>query len=183
MSVIEDKIKKDQGARPLDLSEGEKHMKTHEKWLLKGFVCIIGIIVALLSVLWLPKLAETTAQNNPELAYLRYPVLITMIVTTIPFFLALFKANQLLNLIQNKEAFTEASVKALKVISYCGMAIAISYTGMTAGLILVGAMHPGIFIAFVMLVVTSLTISFFANLLKILLEEALSYKNEVDLTV
>lgn len=158
-------------------------MKKYEKWLLKGFVCMIGGIVALLSIFWLPKMAEITAVNNPEFAYLRYPVLTSMIVTTLPFYVALMKANKLLNLIQNKEAFTDASVKALKVISYCGIAIAASYGCLTVGLLLVGALHPGIFIAIAMLVVTSMTISFFANLLKILLEEALSYKNEVDLTV
>lgn len=158
-------------------------MKHYEKWLLKSFVCMIGGIIALLSVFWLPKMAEITAVNNPEYAYLRYPVLAIMIVTTLPFYVALIKANGLLNLIQKKEAFTEASVKALKVISICGIAIAGSYGCLTAGLLLAGALHPGIFIAFAILVVTSMTISFFANLLKILLEEALSYKNEVDLTV
>lgn len=158
-------------------------MKLYEKWLLKGFVLIIGSVVALLSIFWLPHMAEITAVANPEFAYLRYPVLIMMIMSTIPFFIALFKTNQLLNLIQNKEAFTEKSVKALKVISYCGAGIAVSYVCLATGLFLVKATHPGIFIAFIILIVTSTTISFFANLLKLLLEEALSYKYEVDLTV
>ena len=158
-------------------------MKLYEKWILKGFVMFIGTVIALLSAFWLPEVAELTAVNNPEFAYLRYPVLVMMIVTTIPFYIALIKTNRLLNLIQKKEAFTEASVKALKVISYCGAAIASSYFCLAVGLVMVKAVQPGFFIAIIMLIVTSTTISFFANLLKILLEEALSYKHEVDLTV
>lgn len=158
-------------------------MKLYENWLLRGFVLTIGSIVALLSAFWLPHMAKVTAVNNPEFAYLRYPVLFMMIVTTIPFYIAVFKTNQLLNLIQNKNAFTENSAKALKVISYCGAVIALSYVCLAAGLFWVKAMHPGVFIAFIILIITSMTISFFANLLKLLLEEALSYKNEIDLTV
>jgi hypothetical protein len=128
-------------------------------------------------------MAETTAVNNPENAYLRYPVLIAMIVTTIPFYIALFKSNQLLNLIASKEAFTMTSVNALKVIATCGAAIGGSYTLLGIVLFMLGALHPGILIAFAVLILTSITISFFANLLKVLLEEALQYINDVDLTI
>ena len=158
-------------------------MRSYQNLILKSFIIIMGGLIAALSLFWLPNLAETTAVNNPEYAYLRYPVLIAMIVTTIPFFIALIKSNQLLNLIARKEAFSTTSVNALKVIALCGATIGGAYTLLGIVLFMLGALHPGILIAFSVLILTSITISFFANLLKVLLEEALQYKNDVDLTI
>jgi len=158
-------------------------MQNYQKWILKTFIILMGGLIASLCIFWLPGLAKTSAINNPEFAYLRYPVLVVMIVTTIPFYFALFKANLLLNLIAVKSAFSVESVLSLKVIGYCGAAIAGSYTVLGVILFTLGALHPGIFIAFAILILTSTTISFFANLLKVLLEEALQYKNDVDLTI
>lgn len=158
-------------------------MRHYQNFILKGFIVFMGGLIAVLSVFFLPSLAKDTALNNPEYAYLRYPVLISMIVTTVPFYFALYKANQLLNLITLNSAFTDRSVRALKSISTCGTLIALAYLFLGAGLWFLNAMHPGIMIAFVILVLTSFTISFFANLLMILLKEALDYKNDVDLTI
>ncbi len=158
-------------------------MLNYQNFILKSFIFFIGGLIAVLSVFFLPSLARDTALNNPEYAYLRFPVLISMIVTTAPFYFALYKANQLLNLITHKAAFTDHSVRALKAISICGSIIAGAYLVLGTGLSILKAMHPGIMIAFVILILTSLTISFFANLLKILLQEALDYKNDVDLTI
>lgn len=158
-------------------------MRTYQNMILKSFILLMGGLIAGLSIFWLPDLALNTALNNPELAYLKAPVLIYMIVTTLPYYYALFKANHLLDLIHRKAAFTSDSVRALKAISICGAIIAVAYLLLSVVLSILGAMHPGILIAFAVLILTSITISFFANLLKILLEEALDYKNDVDLTI
>jgi glucan phosphoethanolaminetransferase (alkaline phosphatase superfamily) len=164
-------------------SHGGANMRSYQNIILKSFIVLMGGLIAGLCIFWLPRLAMDTALNNPDYAYLRFPVLIYMIASTAPFYFALFKANQLLNLIHRKAAFTNESVRALKEISICGALIALAYLVLSVILSLLGAMHPGILIAFAVLILTSITISFFANLLKILLEEALDYKNDVDLTI
>jgi len=158
-------------------------MRPYQNLILKSFIFLMGGLIGGLCLFWLPNLARDTALNNPDYAYLRFPVLIYMIASTAPFYYALYKAGQLLNLINHKEAFTIESVLALKGISICGAIIAFDYLVLSVILSVLGAMHPGILIAFAVLILTSITISFFANLLKILLEEALAYKNDVDLTI
>jgi len=143
----------------------------------------MGSLIAALCIFLLPNLAKDTAISNPDFAYLRFPVLTYVILSTVPFYFALFKANQLLNLINRKAAFTTESVQALKWISICGSAIALAYLVLSIILFLLNALHPGIMIAFAVLILTAFTISFFANLLKILLVEALDFKNDVDLTI
>jgi len=158
-------------------------MRTYQMIVLKSFIFLIGGFIAAICLFWLPNLSRTTAINNPDYAYLRMPVLIYMIATTAPFYFALYKANQLLNLIRRRAAFTSDSVHALKAISICGAMIAFDYFALIIGLSLFKAIHPGILIAFTALILTAITISFFANLLKLLLDEALAYKNDVDLTI
>lgn len=158
-------------------------MRLYQNIILKSFIIFMGGLIAVLCIFFLPDLAKETAISNPEYAYLRFPVLFYVILSTVPFYYALFKANQLLNLITQKAAFTSESVYALKGISVCGSAIALAYLVLSVVLFILNALHPGIMIAFAVLILTSITISFFANLLKILLEEALDYKNDVDLTI
>jgi len=158
-------------------------MRTYQNLILKSFIFFMGSLIAALCIFLLPNLAKDTAISNPDFAYLRFPVLTYVILSTVPFYFALFKANQLLNLINRKAAFTTESVQALKWISICGSAIALAYLVLSIILFLLNALHPGIMIAFAVLILTAFTISFFANLLKILLVEALDFKNDVDLTI
>ena len=158
-------------------------MKRVQQILLRSFIILIGSIITGLCILWLPSQAKITAENFPEFAYLRYPVLVWMITTTLPFYFALIQAFDLLRLIDHQEAFSQKSVMRLKNISYCGLTIAASYFVLGIILAFLNANHPGIVLAFGALIFMSSIIAFFANLLKLLLEEALEYKAEVDLTV
>lgn len=158
-------------------------MKRFQQWLLKSFIIFIGSIIAGLCIFWLPTQARISAETFPEFAYLRYPVLIWMLATTLPFYYALVKAFDLLKLIDQQSAFSDIAVSDLRQISYCGLIIAVSYFVLGVILIIVKAYHPSIILAFLALIFMSSTIAFFANLLKLLLQEALEYKAEVDLTV
>lgn len=158
-------------------------MKRFQQLLLKSFILLMGSIIAGLCIFWLPEQARVTSETFPEFAYLRYPVLIWMLVTTLPFYYALFQAFDLLKLIEHQLAFSTKAVFRLRRISLCGLSISASYFLLGVVLSVLKANHPGILIAFFALIFTSSTIAFFANLLKLLLEEALEYKAEVDLTV
>lgn len=102
-------------------------MKRGSTIFLKIAVFLIGVIVLSLCIFFLPWLANDTAEMFPEFAFLQYPVLLGLYVTTIPFFVALYQAIRLLKLIDNEDAFSESSVNSLNLIKYCAITISILY--------------------------------------------------------
>ena len=150
---------------------------------LKVSVILIGIIVLSLSMFWLPRLADEAAVIAPDLAYLQYLVLVGLYVTTIPFFFALYQALKLLTFIDNNNAFSNLSVKALKNITYCAMTISVLYVIGGLFLLLQNALHPGIAIMGFTIIFASTIIAVFASTLEKLLNNAIDMKFENDLTV
>jgi hypothetical protein len=158
-------------------------MKRGTITFLKVAVFTIGIIILSLCIFALPSLARYSAEMNPELAYLRYPVLIGLYLTAIPFFFALYQALILLSYIQTNNAFSELAVNALKLIKYCAITIIILYV---IGMLLLGsqsALHPGIAIIGLTIIFTAIVIFFFTAVLQELLKNVLTIKSENDLTV
>ncbi|WAA12687.1 DUF2975 domain-containing protein [Fervidibacillus halotolerans] len=150
---------------------------------LKVTVYGIGTVVLLLSAFVLPYLANKVAHDFPEYAYLKYPVLIGMYLTTVPFYLALYQAYNLLNLIKQNNAFSEGAVIALRFIKYCAATIGVMYI---LGMIFLGtqnALHPSIFILGVVILFTCIVISVFAAVLQELLHNAIKIKTENELTI
>lgn len=69
---------------------------------LKLAVVTLGIIALLLCIYRFPVYARNTAETNPDYAYLRYPGLIFVYITAIPFYIALYQAFKLLHYIESK---------------------------------------------------------------------------------
>lgn len=90
-------------------------------------VFLIGISILALFILFLPWLVSEVAKMIPELAYLRYPVLIVLYAALIPFSFALYNTFKLFNCIKKNKACSELSVKALKNIKYCAIIISVLY--------------------------------------------------------
>lgn len=158
-------------------------MKRGTTTLLKIAILIIAFSVLCLCVFWLPWLANETAVMNPEYAYLKFPVLFGLYITTIPFYVALYEAFRLLIYIENENAFSDLAVLSLKHIKYCAMAILILYVVGIVLLALQNAVHPGIAIIGAVIIFATLVISLFAAVLQELLRSALIIKAENDLTV
>ena len=151
--------------------------------LLKSGIYLIGIVLLVLCIFWLPWLAGEASIMNPEYAYLRYPVLIGLYVTAIPFFLALYQALKLLDYIKTKNAFSDLAVGKLNHIKHYAIIITLFYISGGFGLFLQSALHPGIAIIGIVIIFASLTISLFAALLQELLRNALEIKSENDLMI
>lgn len=150
---------------------------------LKLAIIIMAIVVLSLCIFWLPWLARNAAEMNPEYAYLRYPVLIGVYITVIPFYIALYQALKLLNYIESKNAFSKLSVSSLKCIKYCAITIIILYV---IGLTFLGfqkALHPSITIIILIIIFAAVNIALFIDVLKELLMNALEIKSENELTV
>jgi|SRR5699024_4316497 len=150
---------------------------------LKIAVFLIGITILVLCVILLPWLANYTASMYPEFAYLQFPVLIGVYATAIPFFIALYQALRLLSYIDNNNAFSNLSVKALKRIKHCAVLISILYVIGIIFLISQNAFNPGLAIIGFTITFTSVVIAVFTAVLQRLLNNALVIKSENDLTV
>ena len=81
------------------LISGVFFMKQISILLLKIVVWIIGLTVFSLCVFWLPWQANYFAEMFPEFSQMKYPVLIGIYITAVPFFLALYQAYKLLKYI------------------------------------------------------------------------------------
>lgn len=158
-------------------------MKREKTTFLKISVVTIGIVVLVLCIFLLPWLAENTAKQNPSYAYLRYPILIGIYITTIPFFIALYQSLKLLDHIATKSAFSGVTVGALTNIKYCAISIIALYALGLIGLGVINVLHPSIAIIGVIIIFASWTIALFAAVLQELLANIIEIKSENDLTV
>ncbi|MFD1032349.1 DUF2975 domain-containing protein [Metaplanococcus flavidus] len=120
----------------------------------------------------------------PELEKLQYPLLIGMYIGMIPFFIALYQSLKLLSYVDRNEAFSALSVKAIKNIKFCAVAIVIVYILEMPFLYLLTLADdaPGIIIGMFVIFV-SLVVAVFAAVLQKLLQEAIRIKSDNDLIV
>ncbi|MCU6707985.1 DUF2975 domain-containing protein [Paenibacillus sp. J5C_2022] len=150
---------------------------------LKLVLAVMGLVAIMACVVWLPASVEHYARIHPDLALMRYPLLIGVYVTAIPFFIALYQAYVLLKLIEARDAFSESAVRALQRIKQCAATIAVLYAVMFAALALRQIWSPAIAATGASIVFAALTVAFFAAVLQELLKQALQIKSENDLTI
>lgn len=160
-------------------------MKRGSTIFLKIAVFLIGTPVLALCIFGLSRFDPNSPYwQLPELANLQYPLLIGMYAAMIPFFFTLYQTLKLISYIDNNEAFSELSVKALKNIKYCAITISILYVLEMPILYLLTKVDdaPGILIGMV-IIFASMVIAVFAAVLQKLLKNAVDIKTENDLTV
>lgn len=150
---------------------------------LKLAVVIIGVTALLLCIYWLPGFARNTAEMNPEYAYLRYPVLIFVYITAIPFYICLYQALKLLHYIESKNAFSELAVESLKHIRSCAIVIIILYVIGFIFLWFQNGLHSSIVMTGAIIIFAASAVAVFAAVLQELLKNALEIKSENDLTI
>ncbi|KAA6455204.1 DUF2975 domain-containing protein [Bacillus atrophaeus] len=160
-------------------------MKRGTTLFLKIAVFLIGIPVLALCIFLVPEIANFAAELYPDIAYIKYLVLINLYASAIPFYFALYQAFKLLSYIDKNRAFSELSVRALKNIKYCAITISILFV---AGMPLFYLMAekddaPGIILIGLVVIFASMVIAVFAAVLQKLLKEAIDIKSENDLTV
>ncbi|MEK4231293.1 DUF2975 domain-containing protein [Solibacillus sp. FSL H8-0538] len=158
-------------------------MKQGSTLFLKIAVFLMGLPVLALSLFGLTWLTKNPV--NPEYAHILYPILISMYVSVIPFFVALYQAFKLLSYIDKNEAFSALSVQALKVIKRCAMTISGLYALAMPFVFLVADLDdaPGLIIVGMVPIFASMVIAVFAAVLQRLLREAIDIKSENDLIV
>ncbi|MGE5682872.1 MAG: DUF2975 domain-containing protein [Bacillota bacterium] len=86
-------------------------------------VIVLFGIGALFLMLWEPHLEGRNVHSTLFQIYFNDPFLAYAYIASIFFFAALYQAFRLLGLIGRNELFSARSVKALRAIKYCGMAL------------------------------------------------------------
>ncbi len=117
--------------------------------------------------------------------HILYPILTGIGISVIPFYLALWKAYQLLQYIDANQAFSLHSVDALKIIRNCAAAVSMIYLFLMPFVYLLADKEdaPGLIFIGLIPLFAAMVIAVFAAVLKRLLQEAIAIKTEHDLTV
>lgn len=160
-------------------------MKIATTLFLKIAVMLMAIPVLALCIFLVPELGKFAAELMPSFSSIEYIVSIIFYASSIPFYLALYQAYQLLRYIDQNKAFSEWSVKSLKKIKYCAIIISSLHVFVLPIFYLLaekddapGAIFIGLIVPF-----ASMVIAVFAAVLQRLLQEAIDIKSENDLVV
>jgi hypothetical protein len=161
-------------------------MKTSSIVFLQAVVVLIGL-AGLAVLLWEPQVEGRNAHATQFEIYFHDPFLALVYVGSIPFFIAIYQAFQVLGYVGRNQVFSREVVKALRIIKYCALAI-IGFVVVEEIFILLmskgdndnpGApIFMGILIAFPAIVIAAVA-AMFARIL----QNAVDMKSENDLTV
>lgn len=152
---------------------------------LRVVIVLVGL-VALAVLLWEPHLEGRNAHATVFQIYFNDPFLAYIYTASIAFFVALYQAFRLLGQVGRGQVFSEASVKALRTIKYCAMALVGFFVGALAYIFIVvrgeddvaGGVMMGLVLIFVSAVVATAAAVFERTL-----QSAVALKSENDLTV
>ena len=158
-------------------------MRNSTLTFLKVVLVIISVVTLGLCTFALPFLAGYTAGMYPEYAFLKFPILIGLYFTVIPFFFAIYESYKLLNIIRDKNAFSESAMISLRHIMVCAITIINLYVIGFLVMVVSNALHPGIAILGLVIIFASLIIAVFSAVLRELLRSAIELKAENELTV
>ena len=119
-----------------------------------------------------------------EEIYFKDPFLAYAYIASIPFFVALYQAFKLLGYIGRNEVFSQRSVKALRTIKYCAIAI-IGFVVVSVVFMIFGDKDDrpaGVFMR-ILITFPSIVIATAAAVFERILQNAVDIKSENDLTV
>lgn len=158
-------------------------MKQYSTLFLKVCLIIIGMPVLTLGLYGLYCIIGNPV--NPGYAHILYPILTGVYLSTVPFYIALYQAYKLLCYIDANTAFSQSSIKALKNIKFCAVAIGILYVIILPFVYLLAQKDdaPGLIVFGMVPVFVSMVIAVFSAVLQMLLQDAIDIKSENDLTV
>lgn len=159
-------------------------MKNISILFLQAVVIIIG--VAALAILIRVPLLEGRAENLDLFSIYTDPFIVYGYLSSIAFFVALYKAYQLLGYIRRDKLFSIGSIKTLRAIKYC--AILLSFLMVMAALYIkifhakdddpAGFLGMGMILIFITVAVAT-TVA----VLEKILQNAIDMKSENDLTI
>ena len=157
-------------------------MKRGSTIFLQVVIVLLGVgILALL--LWEPHVEGVNAHATLFEMYFD-PFIAYAYIGSIPFFVALYQAFKLLGYIRRNEIFSQRSVRALRTIKYCALAI-IGFVAVSVIFMIFGDRDDrpaGVFMR-ILITFPSIVVATAAALFERILQNAVDMKSEYDLTV
>ena len=157
---------------------------------IKGPTIFLQVVIVLIGVgalalmLWEPHLEGRNAHATLFEIYFKDPFLAYAYLASTPFFVALYHAFKVLGYVRQDKTFSQASVKALRTIKYCALAI-IGFVAVGELFIMLGNSDDragGIFMG-ILITFGSVVIATAAAMFERILQNAVDIKSENDLTV
>ena len=100
----------------------KKHSLVVPTIFLQAVIVLIGV-GALAFLLWEPHIEGRNAHATLFEIYFKDPFLAYAYLASIPFFIALYQAFKVLQQVRQNKTFSQATVKALRTIKHCAIAI------------------------------------------------------------
>lgn len=160
-------------------------MKRRSTLFLKAVIILMGIGAVAVMIIF-PQLEGRNANANLFSIYFQDPFLAYVYIMSIPFFVALYQAFQLLGYIGEDKVFSMDSVRALQIIKYCAIVsiILIVMAALYIRLFHAKGDDPAGFIALcIVITFSSVVIAIATAVFERLLQSAVDIKSENDLTV
>lgn len=160
-------------------------MRRGSTLFLKAVIFFIGIVVLALCIFALPSMWKGGSEEFPMASLALFFIMIGIYASTVPFFFALWQALKLLSYIDQNTAFSDLSVKSLRNIKRCAIAIAVLYIGIVPLLLPIAQADdaPGLVVIGAVIACAPIVVAVFAAVLQRLLQNAIEIKSENELTV
>ncbi len=158
-------------------------MKRSSTIFLQIVIVLIGI-GALALMLWEPHIEGRNAHATLFEIYFKDPFLAYAYIASIPFFIALYQAFKVLEFVRQNKTFSQATVKALRTIKYCAIAI-IGFVAVSAIFIIFADKDDrpaGVFMR-ILIAFPSIVIATAVAMFERILQNAVDIKSENDLAV
>ncbi|HXU16094.1 MAG TPA: DUF2975 domain-containing protein [Terriglobales bacterium] len=147
-------------------------------------VIVLISIGALALMLWEPHIEGRNVHATLFEIYFKDPFLAYAYIASIPFFMALYQAFKVLEYVKQNKTFSQATVKALRTIKYCAIAI-IGFVAVSIIFIIFADKDDrpaGVFMR-ILITFVSIVIATSAAVFERILQNAVDIKSENDLTV
>lgn len=162
-----------------------KFIKQVSTNFLRLVLILMAVIVLALCIFALPEMWKGGSAEFPMASNSVLMIVIGLYITAVPFFVALWQTFKLLSYIDKNTAFSDLSVRALKNIKYCAIAVSAVYVLFVPLLFPIADADdaPGLIIFGMIIACAPISVAFFAAVLQKLLASAIEIKSENDLTV
>src|SRR5438270_10467916 len=157
-------------------------MKRRSTAFLQTVVVLIGV-GALAFLLWEPQVEGVNAHATLFKMYFN-PFVAYVYIASIPFFVALYQAFKVLGYAGQNKVFSEETVKALRTIKYCALAI-IGFVAVSVIFMISGDRDDrpaGVFMR-TLITFPSIVVAIAAAMFERILQNAVDIKSENDLTI
>lgn len=156
--------------------------KTVVSHLFKGFLIVFGLL-AVICAFVMPNIASSFATDSPTIASLQYPLLIYVELLLVLFMIGVIVLIKLLMLFDKALVFTHSFVSSLSVLERLCLLAATSmiivFSIVNFWFVPLGLPGFYIFITFLLISIVGVAI----HLIKLVVIDAMNYKNEIELTV